>query len=94
MSVSRLFLLVDSGDKQAVRNYLRPLNTDKRAAELDEVQHNLFWHASTDRYQVEPRNYEYYQWDGWYTQDLTARYRANTPRGLNPDLVKRALKKI
>lgn len=94
MSVSKLFLLIDSGDEQAVQNYLNQLNTDQRVAKLDEVQQNLFWHASTDRYLVKPGGYNYYQWDGWYTQDLTARYRANTPRGLNPDLVKRVLEKI
>jgi len=94
MSLSRLFSLVSQGDEQEVKTYLLTLNKDKRAVELDQVQHNLFWHESTDRYRVEPGGYEYYQWNGWYTQDLSDRYRANTPRALNPDLVEKVLKDL
>lgn len=91
MSVSNLFSLVAQGDANDVQNKLRPLSKYEREAKLDEVQLNLFWHAATDRYQVGTNGYQYYQMDGWYTQDLSARYMANTPRALNPDLVKNAL---
>lgn len=94
MSTSALFQLVAKDDVTAVTNHLRPLTPAQREAELDEVQVNLFFHASTDRVYGTVAGYDYYQFSGWYTKDLSAMYRANTPRALNPELVEKAVSAI